>query len=171
MCPQQEIQDRQETHDINYFEVDPETINLDVKYWMIKPEFAVKKYPKTTMEHDPNNIRTLQTLLSTFNYLLNNILERNDVPFYQVHNFLRDRFRSIIQDLNVQNIRNSSTILILETVIRFRTDFFSFSFCYLLSFFLCFQALYYLKYSISTHKKNVNSSFFITKSGFLMETI
>ena len=52
-------------------------------------------------------------------YLLYNILPRNDVDFADVHNFIRDRMRSIRQDFTLQNIRDVVFMDLHEKMARF----------------------------------------------------
>jgi hypothetical protein len=108
MCPLKERLDRQEFHDLSVFEKLPysnELINHlnDFKlnfYCRVDHKRAVKKYarPSVNLERQdvsPDEIRPPAVLKRTQEYLFNEILERADQPFYEIHNFLRDRLRSI----------------------------------------------------------------------------
>lgn len=54
------------------------------------------------------------------NYLLDMIVDRTDYPFYEVHNFIRDRTRGIRQDFTYQHLNNEMTVEIHEQAARFR---------------------------------------------------
>jgi hypothetical protein len=48
------------------------------------------------------------------------ILDRTDRPFLEVHNYIRDRARSIRQDFTIQVLFNEETLSIYERMARFR---------------------------------------------------
>lgn len=45
--------------------------------------------------------------------------DRTDYPFYEVHNFIRDRTRSIRQDFTYQGIQDERVVEIIEQITRF----------------------------------------------------
>jgi hypothetical protein len=52
-------------------------------------------------------------------YLMNDLLIRTDVPFTEIHKFIRDRTRAVRQDFTLQNIRDETCIILHEWIARF----------------------------------------------------
>ena len=50
----------------------------------------------------PSDLRTLDTLVRTTKYLVNEVYNRYDVEFIQIYEYLFDRLRAIRQDLIIQ---------------------------------------------------------------------
>jgi SAC3 domain-containing protein 1 len=67
----------------------------------------------------PQDLRTLETLVKTTNYLVNEVYNRYDVEFIQIYEFLFDRFRAIRQDFIIQRCSESDAIQILCIILRF----------------------------------------------------
>jgi hypothetical protein len=84
---------------------------------------AVKKYHRPAAGNEaplPEDVRPPSVLLNTLEYLLSkNVLMRSDVPFLETQKFLRDRMRSIRQDLTLQNIKSLDSIYLNECIARF----------------------------------------------------
>jgi hypothetical protein len=90
-----------------------------------RPDLTVKKFVRPNAENDdktkrPEVNRPPVILQKTWDYLLDSILERTDVPFYVVHNFLWDRTRAIRQDFGRQRLLDTDKILIFEQIARYR---------------------------------------------------
>ncbi|CAO3628281.1 unnamed protein product [Mucor hiemalis] len=84
------------------------------------PDKVVKAYRRSAAGIDqplPSDVRTPATLISTLNYLVNDILPQ--YPLDKCHAFVRDRTRSIRQDFTLQNIRDLSAIQAHERIARF----------------------------------------------------
>lgn len=52
--------------------------------------------------------------------MVDNVLDRNDVPYHEVYNFMRDRTRSIRQDFTYQHLNDELCVEIHEQITRFR---------------------------------------------------
>ncbi|XP_066253667.1 SAC3 domain-containing protein 1 isoform X2 [Euwallacea similis] len=70
---------------------------------------------------NPRDLRPPQVLLKTVNYLLDNILKNNKVPWHITYHFIMDRIRAIRQDLVIQStsVTLTESICILQPIIRF----------------------------------------------------
>ncbi|KAL4513335.1 hypothetical protein Ndes2437B_g00550 [Nannochloris sp. 'desiccata'] len=113
MCPASERERRQNMSDIQIFErVDPNNPNLT------SAELAVRRFARTVDDPHPSEFRTRGALTRTMDYL-RRLLDRTDVRFGLVHKFLWDRYRSIRQDLYIQNISDEFAINIFEEIVRF----------------------------------------------------
>ena len=103
----------------------------------VRHEWAVKKFARPSVNLDQtevssDEIRPPKVLLKTMNYLMENVIDRDDgIPWHDVHNFIRDRTRSIRQDFVYQGVLSQLKISIHEQIARFRildnTVFFNFS--------------------------------------------
>ncbi|RCH99117.1 hypothetical protein CU097_010513 [Rhizopus azygosporus] len=81
---------------------------------------VVKAYIKSVAENDqllPSDVRCPKALVSTLDYLIDEILSKN--PLKECHAFIRDRTRSIRQDFTLQNIRNEVAVEVHERIARF----------------------------------------------------
>ena len=67
----------------------------------------------------PKNIRTVDTLLRTTNYLLSDVFLREDVSFIITFNFTADRLRAIDKEFILQGIHGKQYITFLQNAIRF----------------------------------------------------
>jgi len=113
MCPASERERRQNMSDIQIFErVDPNNPNLT------SADLAVRRFARTVDDPHPSEFRTRNALTRTMDYL-RRLLDRTDVRFGLVHKFLWDRYRSIRQDLYIQNISDEFAINIFEEIVRF----------------------------------------------------
>jgi hypothetical protein len=113
MCPASERERRQNMSDIQIFErVNPNNPNLT------SADLAVRRFARTVDDPHPSEFRTRNALTRTMDYL-RRLLDRTDVRFGLVHKFLWDRYRSIRQDLYIQNISDEFAINIFEEIVRF----------------------------------------------------
>lgn len=88
----------------------------------ISHDKAVKKYHRPAAGNEaplPEDVRPPSVLQDALDYLMCDVLLRKDHPFADIHQFIRDRTRSIRQDLTVQNVRDASSIRIHEIIARF----------------------------------------------------
>lgn len=113
MCSLKEFEDRIIQRDISMFEKDDDR----------EPSFerAVKKYRRSAAiseQPSPDEVRPPAVLLTTMNHLMK-ICDSVDAKFADVHNFVRDRTRSLRQDFTLQGVRNESCIKIHEESVRF----------------------------------------------------
>lgn len=112
MCPVKEWEDRVLQRDVSPFEKslgEPDESK------------AVKKYRRSAAiseEPLPEEIRPPSVLLKTMNHL-RNICDSLDTTFADIHNFVRDRTRSLRQDFTYQGIRDEICIAIHEESVRF----------------------------------------------------
>lgn len=116
MCPTKEFADRVEQRDISIFEMSRHGGELQPD-----PSRAVKKYRRSAaVSEEPSSeeVRPPDVLAKTMEHL-KAICDENDAEFHEVHNFVRDRTRSIRQDFTLQGIRNESCIGIIEESVRF----------------------------------------------------
>ncbi|KAJ1500841.1 hypothetical protein HMI55_003705 [Coelomomyces lativittatus] len=91
---------------------------LEMENGRPKFENCVKKYQRSyagASQH-PNDLRPLDTLLSTQTYLLD-LLRLH--PLNRVYAFIWDRFRAIRRDISTQQIMDPQVTTIYEQIIRF----------------------------------------------------
>lgn len=118
MCPEYERLERQLHLDLTRpFETlpnDPTTVD---------PHRAVKKYHRPAAGNEaplPEDVRPPAILLKTLDHLLSlHVLLRTDVPFLETQKFLRDRMRSLRQDLTLQSIKSHEAVHINQCIARF----------------------------------------------------
>lgn len=113
MCPDQEFNMRVKNNLVNKLE--KTFINSKVNYQLVK-EYS---RPAAGKEVKPSELRTLETLINTTIFLVDEVHERDDVHYIQVYEYLFDRFRAIRQDLVIQRLDNIDAIQILEVILRF----------------------------------------------------
>ncbi|RKP19055.1 hypothetical protein ROZALSC1DRAFT_29311, partial [Rozella allomycis CSF55] len=123
-CPEYERHEREIHLDLSSFEMIPgtETHNQSGDYPRIDHFKAVKKYHRPAAGNEqplPEDVRPSKVLLETMDYLVKDVLDRKDISFSAVHNFIRDRTRSIRQDFTLQNIRDDCCVRIHERIARF----------------------------------------------------
>lgn len=66
-----------------------------------------------------SDLRTLDTLVKTTNYLTTEIYNRFDVDFIHIYEYLFDRYRAIRQDLIIQRCTEQDAITMLSVFLRF----------------------------------------------------
>lgn len=113
MCPDQEFNFRVKNNLVNKLE--KRTLNSKLQYQLVK-EY---RRPAAGKEVKPSELRTIETLIKTTIFLVEEIHERDDVHYIQVYEYLFDRFRAIRQDLIIQQLYNIDYIQILEVILRF----------------------------------------------------
>lgn len=115
MCPEKELEERILQRDISIFET------VDGKGGEPDRSRAVKKYRRSAAiseEPTPEEVRPPPVLLRTMEYL-KGICDSKDATFIDIHNFVRDRTRSLRQDFTYQGIRDDVCIKIHEESVRF----------------------------------------------------
>uniref|UniRef100_A0A7S2ZHY5 RRM domain-containing protein n=2 Tax=Rhodosorus marinus TaxID=101924 RepID=A0A7S2ZHY5_9RHOD len=126
MCPEKERYDREIQRDLFSFEILAGTENPGPgEYPRVDHNKAVKKYARSAAfaeEATPEMVRPPSVLKQVMEYLLTKIVDRDDVSFVEIHNFLRDRTRSIRQDFTYQGIRDALCIDLHEQAVRFHID-------------------------------------------------
>ncbi|XP_066139129.1 SAC3 domain-containing protein 1 isoform X2 [Euwallacea fornicatus] len=120
MCPKSEIMLREKERLLHILEMVPGTQKCPVadKEKMVK-SFSRSAAGKQIL--DPRDLRPPQVLLKTVNYLLDNILKNNNVPWHITYHFIMDRLRAIRQDLVIQStsVTVTESICILQPIVRF----------------------------------------------------
>ncbi|EME31142.1 Germinal-center associated nuclear protein [Galdieria sulphuraria] len=122
MCPAEERTRRELQRDLSIFEIDYCKPTVEGEPPKVDHLKAVKKYVRSAACQEapkPNEIRPPYILEKTMEYLMEYIVDRKDCSFSEVHNFVRDRTRSIRQDFTFQGVRNEMTIDIIEKTVRF----------------------------------------------------
>lgn len=119
MCSEKQALERQEQKDFSVYEQEPSTIGTRER--RIRLEWAVKKYarPAAGTAPDPEDIRPPAVLKRTMSYLIDVIVDREDQPYTEVYSFLRDRTRSIRQDMIFQHAVTLDSIELTEMIARF----------------------------------------------------
>lgn len=121
MCPEYEQLERELHLDVHPFEAKQGIFNHGSGYVM-DPAKAVKKYHRPAAGNEvplPEDIRTPECLLRTLHYLLSEVLDSKQHSFADIHSFIRDRTRSIRQDLTLQGCRDAHSVDIHEQIARF----------------------------------------------------
>eukprot|EP00871_Galdieria_phlegrea_P004457 jgi/Galph1/5011/GphlegSOOS_G3601.1 len=122
MCPVEERYRREAQRDLSVFEIDYSVVQPPGEPPKVDHSKALKKYVRSAACQEApkaSEIRTPAILERTMEYIIDSIVDREDFPFWEVHNFVRDRTRSIRQDFTFQGIRNEVTISIIEKTVRF----------------------------------------------------
>jgi len=123
MCSDEEIKIRQELHQVSIFELERGQ-DINTKLAKINPEYAVKWYKRSAADTDmnnPNSIRPLPILSLTLDYLLDEIMDVDQVTHsFKIYTFVADRVRAIRQDLAIIGDTSADThIEILQRIARF----------------------------------------------------
>ncbi|XP_063974825.1 germinal-center associated nuclear protein isoform X1 [Diachasmimorpha longicaudata] len=121
MCPDKERRFREKEGLLHPFEIVESQKN--VKKPEADPQKIIKCYSRSgagkSMVHDLTQLRPGPVLLSTLRYLFTQIVTRSDVDWAVIYNFVFDRLRAVRQDLIIQRLDVSTTIKILEPIVRF----------------------------------------------------
>ena len=86
---------------------------------------AVKQYSRSSADQEeplPHELRPIETLDMTMNYLLHNIVNRSEIPnenLLEWYHFLWDRTRSIRKDITQQQLCDVKSVALMETCTRF----------------------------------------------------
>ncbi|XP_057656041.1 SAC3 domain-containing protein 1 isoform X1 [Diorhabda carinulata] len=121
MCPPEEIKLREQQRLLHILEIIPDTVNNKLpkadKNKMVKC-FSRSAAGKCFLK--PENLRPPNVLLRTVNYLLDEVINKNDkVPYIIKYDFVMDRLRAVRQDMVIQNISRAHQIVILQPIVRF----------------------------------------------------
>lgn len=111
MCPPAERDARQRQGRLHVFEMPSDEY----------ASYPIKEYSRSAAgkQIHPSELRPARVLLTTLEYLLNEIVDRKDQPWTTVYHFIFDRIRAIRQDMVVQRIQDQTAIEILEKAARF----------------------------------------------------
>ena len=87
-------------------------------------QLAVKKYRRSAAGQDPEifpeDIRPPAVLMKTMDFLIYQILKKDNVEYLEIYNFIRDRGRAIRKDFKVQNqMKGQECVSCLERLTRF----------------------------------------------------
>ncbi|KAJ3258247.1 hypothetical protein HK103_003728 [Boothiomyces macroporosus] len=113
MCPEYEREEREFTNFLEPFEKIPGTERVDHSK-------AVKRYKRSAAGDPPPlpcDVRPPHILIKTLDYLFNTIIQTYGIV--ESHGFVRDRCRSIRNDLTLQNYRGKEAILLHERIARY----------------------------------------------------
>ena len=119
MCSEKEIIERQKEKDLDRFEIDPEAFpfNKHVKERMIQKK--KKKKGKILNLDDPKEIRNIQAINKSINYLIEQVLDCNntntiklsfEITPIDIIDFISDRFTAIYKTIDLL-VNNDKTIL------------------------------------------------------------
>ena len=122
MCPESERQLRETQLDLSRWEIVPGTENMPMP--RTNASLAVKKYKRSAAGNEaptPKDLRTPETLEFTLEYLVKRILDscQSRSTLIEAQKFVRDRTRSIRQDLTIQHISDNFAIRLNEAIARF----------------------------------------------------
>lgn len=119
MCPQQETAQRTADKDISVFKTNDKTKN-----WRhgrtIDPTRAVKKFHRLTGTHHqarPEDVHPPAVIMQSMQHLLT-ICDAK-FSFDQVYHFVRDRTRSVRQELNVEGMKGEECMTVHGHIARF----------------------------------------------------
>ncbi|SCV73905.1 BQ2448_6335 [Microbotryum intermedium] len=113
MCPAWEREEREYQNNVDALERYPGTTRID-------PARAVKAFHRPAAGNEqplPSDVRPPRVLKKTLDYLFHHLLPT--APLHVTHPFLRDRTRSIRQDLTMQNVRGEAAIECNERIARY----------------------------------------------------
>ncbi|CAI4222128.1 unnamed protein product [Auanema sp. JU1783] len=120
MCSSEEVDFRQKNKLIHPLEsLDP---TVPHKELVCDPSKMVKEYVRSAagISYDSeSNIRTMEVLSSTTDYLISLYQELKETELCLVFSFVSDRLRAVRQDIIIKNVWNAPAILILEKMIPF----------------------------------------------------
>ena len=112
MCSKEEMIDRETNHQLSIFEIDTHNNNHNNNYklWKADPTKIIKAYYRINSSSNNYPIRSVNTLIQTINYILDNIIDSenklisgNKITFADIFLFVDDRFKSIRQDFTLSN--------------------------------------------------------------------
>lgn len=118
MCPYEEMKWREKHKLLHLFEIRRGT-ESDPK---ADPNKIVKQFSRSAAgksEQSESDLRPSAVLLKTMNYLMNEILLMNSVPWVELYNFIDDRIQAIRQDITIQMIEDINILTIYEKGVRF----------------------------------------------------
>ncbi|KAJ3275373.1 hypothetical protein HDV01_000665 [Terramyces sp. JEL0728] len=113
MCPEYEREEREFTNFLEVFEKIPGTERVDHSK-------AVKRYKRSAAGDPPPlpcDVRPPHILIKTLDYLFKDIIKKHGI--IESHGFVRDRCRSIRNDLTLQNYRGKEAMLLHERIARY----------------------------------------------------
>lgn len=118
MCPEKEIKFRERNNLLHYFEID-HTTKGNAK---ADPKKIIKQFSRSAAgkaHQSPCDLRPSDILLSTVNYLMNEIIPNDKLPFPSIYDFINDRLQAVRQDITYQMIQDDNSVKIFEKCVRF----------------------------------------------------
>ncbi|XP_031554410.1 germinal-center associated nuclear protein-like [Actinia tenebrosa] len=111
MCPAAERNARQRQGRLHVFEMPSDQY----------PNHPIKEFCRSAAgkQIHHSELRPAHVLLTTMEYLLNEIVDRKDQPWTTVYHYVFDRIRAVRQDMVIQRIEDESAVEILEKAARF----------------------------------------------------
>lgn len=120
MCPEKERRMREREGLLHKYEIDERTKHM--KKPKADPEKTIKCFSRSAAGQvmtDPNLLRPPRVLISTVRYLFTKIITRTDLDWASIYDFVFDRLRSVRQDAVIQRVDVTTSILLLEPIVRF----------------------------------------------------
>ena len=122
MCPLSERISREQSGRLSIFEMLPGTESF--KYPKANPFACVKEYSRSAAGCKTDDVVTLRpahVLISTMNFLINEILKQVGYKkrWIDIYDFVSDRIRAIRQDLIIQRVETKIAVEILIKAVRF----------------------------------------------------
>lgn len=118
MCPLKETKWREKNKLLHAFEIKSGT-EKDPK---ADPDKTVKQYSRSAagkIQASAADLRPSSILLKTVNYLVNNIVMLDSVPWIDIYNYVNDRLQAVRQDITIQGIEDNNCVIIYEKCVRF----------------------------------------------------
>nr|XP_056712839.1 germinal-center associated nuclear protein [Euleptes europaea] len=115
MCPEKERYMRETRNQLSIFEVIPGTDKVD-------HAAAIKEYSRSSADQEeplPHELRPLEVLSMTMNYLVTQIMDKGEGNFREWYDFVWNRTRGIRKDITQQHLCNPLTVSLIEKCTRF----------------------------------------------------
>ncbi|KAG2386287.1 hypothetical protein C9374_002733 [Naegleria lovaniensis] len=123
MCSDEEVNNREKERRLSVFETASRRLvdERGHEYAKAEPSLCVKAYQRAAAGTVPvaSQVRPPHILRKSLDYLINEILDRDDASYHEVFLFIRDRARAVAQDLTVQHIRDERSVDLHEIIARF----------------------------------------------------
>ncbi|GJQ74081.1 hypothetical protein Trydic_g19003 [Trypoxylus dichotomus] len=120
MCPSDEMKFRERERMLHMLEVVPGTESL--RKPIADRSRIVKMHTRSAAGANmslPKNLRTVEALLKTVNYLLQDVITSKILAWHHVYDFITDRLLAVRQDMVIQRLSTLHYINLLEPIIRF----------------------------------------------------
>lgn len=130
MCTVEELMIRQDGGQLSIFEMDPSTVlSKNMKTFpSAKPEWVIKKYRRSEAGQEDSHFFPLETLRKILDYILTSIVDVDNKKatdyvknhgserhtFWEIYDFVYDRFRAINKDLTLGSNRTHETTITVD---------------------------------------------------------
>ncbi len=127
MCTVEELIIRQDGGQLSIFEMDPSTVLSKTmkSFPLAKPEWVIKKYRRSEAGQEDSHFFPLETLRKILDYILTSIVDVDNKKatdyvknpgnerhtFWEIYDFVYDRFRAINKDLTLGSNRTHETTI------------------------------------------------------------